>query len=271
MSKKNFLKAFYADQNWEGRPLPQKQPLPETPLIWNQTTKRRKISRRTKLSLIILLFLIPVVIYLGIRIGDRHYLIISLALLVLGMLPFFMIFEDRKPQARELIVIAVLIALAVAGRGAFFMLPQFKPVAAIVIISAIAFGPETGFLVGCGSALVSNIFFSQGPWTPWQMFAFGMVGFVAGLFYHWGWLRTNRISLALFGFFSIFLIYGLIMNPASLLLFSPVLMKQALIAVFISGAPMDLVHAFSTVFFLVLLAKPFLEKLQRIKVKYGLI
>ncbi|OJG12681.1 hypothetical protein RU94_GL001956 [Enterococcus asini] len=238
---------------------------------WQGPVVRPGISRRTKSALVLLVLLVPAVIYFGLRLGNRHYLVISLLLLLLAMLPFFMIFEDRKPQARELIVIAVLVAIGVASRGAFFMLPQFKPVAAIVIISGVAFGGEAGFLVGCMTALVSNIFFSQGPWTPWQMFALGMIGFVAGVFYRLGWLKTNRWSLCTFGFFSIFFIYGLIMNPASLLMYSATLDIKALVAIFISGAPMDLVHALSTAIFLGVLAKPFLEKLSRIKKKYGLI
>lgn len=270
-STKKFLENFYQDTESPDAPKVFQEQPDDPEAIWQTPVAKQSISRRTKAALLILLLLVPAVIFFGIRIGDRHYLVISLILLFLAMLPFFMIFEDRKPQARELIIIAVLVALGVAGRGAFFMLPQFKPVAAIVIISAIAFGPETGFLVGCLTALVSNMFFSQGPWTPWQMFAFGMIGFVAGLFYRLGWLKTNRLSLCTFGFFSIFLIYGLIMNPASLLMFTTNISTASLIAVFISGAPMDLIHALSTAIFLAVLAKPFLEKLARIKKKYGLV
>lgn len=270
-STKKFLENFYQDTESPDAPKVFQEHPDDPEAIWQTPVAKQSISRRTKAALLILLLLVPAVIFFGIRIGDRHYLVISLILLFLAMLPFFMIFEDRKPQARELIIIAVLVALGVAGRGAFFMLPQFKPVAAIVIISAIAFGPETGFLVGCLTALVSNMFFSQGPWTPWQMFAFGMIGFVAGLFYRLGWLKTNRLSLCTFGFFSIFLIYGLIMNPASLLMFTTNISAASLIAVFISGAPMDLIHALSTAIFLAVLAKPFLEKLSRIKKKYGLV
>ena len=90
------------------------------------------------------------------------------------MLPFFFLFENRRPQARELVVIAVLCAIGVAGRAAFFMVPQFKPVAAVVILAGVCFGAESGFLVGAMTAFVSNFFFGQGPWTPWQMFAFGL-------------------------------------------------------------------------------------------------
>ena len=76
-----------------------------------------------------------------------------------------MIFEGRKPQARELVVIAVLCAIGVAGRAAFFMLPQFKPVAAVVIISGIAFGGKR-VLTGAMTMLLSNIMYSQGPGHP---------------------------------------------------------------------------------------------------------
>lgn len=271
---RNFLNDFYQDVPSANKKTPaffEEDTGEEAWDSWQGSVVRPGISRRTKSALVLLVLLVPAVIYFGLRLGNRHYLVISLLLLLLAMLPFFMIFEDRKPQARELIVIAVLVAIGVASRGAFFMLPQFKPVAAIVIISGVAFGGEAGFLVGCMTALVSNIFFSQGPWTPWQMFAFGMIGFVAGVFYRLGWLKTNRWSLCTFGFFSIFFIYGLIMNPASLLMYSSTFDIKALVAIFISGAPMDLVHALSTAIFLGVLAKPFLEKLTRIKKKYGLI
>lgn len=271
---RNFLNDFYQDVPSANTKTPatfEKDTGAEAWDSWQGPVVRPGISRRTKIALVLLVLLVPAVIYFGLRLGNRHYLVISLLLLLLAMLPFFMIFEDRKPQARELIVIAVLVAIGVASRGAFFMLPQFKPVAAIVIISGVAFGGEAGFLVGCMTALVSNIFFSQGPWTPWQMFAFGMIGFVAGVFYRLGWLKTSRWSLCTFGFFSIFFIYGMIMNPASLLMYSATLDIKALVAIFISGAPMDLVHALSTAIFLGVLAKPFLEKLTRIKKKYGLI
>lgn len=78
----------------------------------------------------------------------------------------------------------MLIAVATAGRAAFFMLPNFKPVLAIVIISGAALGKESGFLVGAMSAFVSNFLFGQGPWTPWQMIAMAVVGYLAGLIFH---------------------------------------------------------------------------------------
>lgn len=268
-STKEFLKAFYSDTKYEGQKFD--LPVSEDLAMWDRKIEKQPLSKRTKLALLIYFLLVPFVIYAGIKVGDRNYLTVSTILMVMAIAPFLLIFEKRRPKARELIVIAVLVGLAVAGRMIFFMLPQFKPVTALVIIAAVSFGPETGFLVGALSALISNIFFMQGPWTPWQMFAFGLVGFVAGLFYQKGLMKMNRLAISIFGFFSCFIIYGAIMNISSLFMYSSALSVKLLIATLIVGAPMDLVHAASTFIFLFLFSKPMLEKLARIKIKYGLI
>lgn len=151
------------------------------------------------------------------------------------------------------------------------MIPSFKPVAAIVILTGISFGGEAGFLVGCLIMMLSNMFMGQGPWTPWQMFAFGMIGFLAGILYQKGILKARKADLCIFGFLSVIFIYGGIMNPASALMAYGKITWSSLLAFYISGIPVDLVHALSTVIFLWFLSRPLLEKLERIKKKYGLI
>ena len=174
--------------------------------------------------------------------------------------------------ARELVIIAVLCAIAVAGRAAFFMLPQFKPVLALTIIAGIAFGGETGFLVGAMTMLASNVLFSQGPWTPWQMFAMGISGFLAGVLFRKGLLRRTRSSMCVFGALCAIVVYGGIMNPTSVLLWGGgSINAKMILTYYITGFPMDCIHAFATVFFLYIAAEPMLEKLDRIKVKYGLV
>lgn len=234
--------------------------------------EHRSLSKRTRTAMLMIFLLIPLTIWFGIYyLDDRKYYFISMLVILETMLPFALIFEGRKPQARELVVIAVLCAIGVFGRMAFFMVPQFKPVVAIVIISGIAFGAETGFLVGAVTGFVSNYFFGQGPWTPWQMFAFGIIGFLAGALFKKGILRRNRIALCMFGGVATFVIYGFIMN------FSSIMMTQAkptislLVLACIRGIPFDLIHAAATVIFLYVLARPMLEKLDRIKEKYGLV
>ena len=234
--------------------------------------ERRKLSRRTGVATVLILLCIPVTLFVGIvYLGSDQYHVTALMVLLECMVPFFLIFEGRKPKARELVVISALCAMGVAGRAVFFMLPQFKPVMALVILSGVAFGGETGFLVGAVTMLTSNILFSQGPWTPWQMFAMGIIGFLAGVLFRKGWLRRSRVSLAAFGATSAVLIYGGIMNSASALIWSPASVNgSTVLAYCVSGLPMDLVHAAATVIFLLIAAEPMLEKLDRIKVKYGL-
>jgi len=231
----------------------------------------RPLSGRTKLASVLSLLLVPLTIFIGIvYFGKRIYGVISLLVLLECMAPFALIFEGRKPKARELVLIAALCALAVAGRAALFMLPGFKPVAALVILSGVAFGGETGFLVGAMSMLTSNVLFGQGPWTPFQMFAMGLIGFLAGVSFQKGLLRAGRAPLAIFGAVSVVLVYGGIMNPASAILYQPNLSLSVLKAYYLTGFPFDLVHAAATALFLWFGAEPMLEKLERVKRKYGL-
>lgn len=231
----------------------------------------RPLSGRTKLASVLSLLLVPLTIFIGIvYFGKKSYGVVSLLVLLECMAPFALIFEGRKPKARELVLIAALCALAVAGRAALFMLPGFKPVAALVILSGVAFGGETGFLVGAMSMLTSNVLFGQGPWTPFQMFAMGLIGFLAGVSFQKGLLRAGRAPLAIFGAVSVVLVYGGIMNPASAILYQPNLSLSVLKAYYLTGFPFDLVHAAATALFLWFGAEPMLAKLERVKRKYGL-
>ena len=234
--------------------------------------EKRKLSRRTLFATALILLLIPLTLYVGVfYLDNKKYYFISLMVLLECMAPFFLIFEGRKPKARELVIIAVLCAIAIAGRAALFMLPQFKPVIAMTIISGVAFGGETGFLVGAMTMLASNVMFSQGPWTPWQMFAVGIIGFFAGVLFRKGWLRRSRGALCVFGALSAILIYGGIMNPASALMWAPELNWKVILTYYVTGFPFDCIQAAATWLFLWFAAEPMLEKLDRIKVKYGLV
>jgi len=247
-------------------------PRAEQSEVLQSPKKRSRVSKRTILAAMMILLTIPLTIAVGIWLfDDRRFYFISMLVLLQTMLPFVLVFESRKPQARELVIIAVLCAIAVAGRGAFFMLPQFKPVIAIIIIAGVAFGGEAGFLVGAMTGFVSNMFFGQGPWTPWQMFAFGIIGFLAGVLFRKGVLRRRVISLAVFGGLATFLIYGGLLNPAGVLIFQPSPTRSMFLAAYIYGLPFDLIHAAATVTFLLIIARPMLEKLDRIKEKYGLV
>ncbi|GKU76203.1 ECF transporter S component [Paenibacillus sp. L3-i20] len=233
---------------------------------------KKPMNRRALLAAVIILVIIPATILMGIFVlDDRKYYFISLLIILYTLIPFALVFENRKPQARELIIIAVMSAIAVAGRGAFFMLPQFKPVVAIVIIAGISLGAEAGFLVGATAGFVSNFFFGQGPWTPWQMFCFGIIGYLAGLLATKGWLKKSKFSLCLFGGLATFIIYGGIINIGSLMMFTSQFSWNALLATYVSAFWFDMIHAISTIVFLYFLSKPMIEKLDRVKRKYGLL
>ena len=103
----------------------------------------------------------------------------SLALLAVALAFGFGWYERERPPARVVAVVAALAALAVVGRLAFAAIPNVKPTTDIVLFAGYALGGVPGFAVGAVTAIVSNIFLSQGPWTVWQMAGWGAVG-VAG-------------------------------------------------------------------------------------------
>ncbi len=215
------------------------------------------------------IILVPLTILFGIYFfEDRKYYFISMLIILEIILPFLISFEKKKPKEGEIVIISVLCAICVTGRTAFYMLPQFKPLIALIIISSVALGAHKGFLIGAITAFVSNFLFGQGPWTPWQMFALGLIGFVSGLVF--SRVSKNRFTLCLFGAFATLVIFGGIMNPASALINNPYPSLELFITYYISGLPMDIIHMLSTVFFLFVLSKPMLEKLDRIKIKYNI-
>lgn len=224
-------------------------------------------TRKLKISKLILI-LLPIILILGVKFGDRNYWLISMLVIIIAIGQFFSLFEKRKPKAREIVPIAIISAIAAVGRFAFAMLPQFKPVAAVVIITGIAFGSEVGFLTGAISALVSNFFFGQGPWTPWQMFAFGIIGYLAGILYKHNIIK-GKLSICIYGGFSGYL-YGLIVNLWSIFSYGEIISRQLIISTYISSIPFDTIHALSTVLFLYILAIPIKTKMERVKMKYGL-
>lgn len=242
----------------------------------NDDVKRMKmskgISKQSIITILLVLVFIPTVITIGMLAwNDRYYYIISMIIIFAALVPFFLLFEHRKPKTRELVLISVMTAFAVAGRAAFYMIPQFKPSVAIIIITSISLGSESGFAAGALTAFISNMFFGQGPWTPWQMFAMGLIGFISGFVFKRE-LETKKqlAGLIIYGAFITFFVYGGIMDTSSLFMMSSDISFKGLLAMFASGFVFNLLHALSTVFFLLVLAKPILKKLRRIKLKYGL-
>lgn len=194
--------------------------------------------------------------------------LLSLGVVVGALVVFFARFETSKPALRQIMPTVVLAALAAAGRILFAALPDFKPVSAIAIIAGAAFGRQAGFMVGALAALVSNLFFGQGPWTPWQMYAWGLIGYFAGVLADRGAFERRPV-LYVYGFAAP-LLYGFLLNSYYIVGFVHPLTWQTALLAYGAGLPFDLVHGAATVVFLAILYQPWRKKLDRIKRKYGI-
>lgn len=200
--------------------------------------------------------------------SSSSYYLISIIILVISMLPFFFSFEHSKPDAREVALLSSLIAIAVVSRAVFYLIPQVKPIAAVVIVSGVCLGAKRGYLVGAFSAFVSNFIFGQGMWTPFQMVALGLVGFAAGAVF--SKIKAKRASLSIVGFVLAFALYGMIVDLSSVLMLSSDFTLPSVLAVYAAGVPFSFVFGVSTAVFLFLFGEQFIKKVDRIQTKYGI-
>lgn len=199
-----------------------------------------------------------------------NFYITSVAILVLSMLPFFAGFELKKIKSAEITLVATLIALAVASRAAFYLIPQFKPIGAVVVISGVCLGAQRGYIVGAFSAFVSNFIFGQGFWTPFQMVALGLVGLIAGLIFKR--IKPNRISLSVVGFVLCFALYGFIVDMSTVIsVYGNSFDFKGALSVYLAGTPFSAVFGAATAVFLFLFGEAFIKKTDRIILKYDLI
>ena len=201
--------------------------------------------------------------------GSASYYLAAAIVLLLSLLPFFISYEKSVPSAREAALVAALIALAVASRAVFYFVPQFKPIGAVVIVSAVCLGPRRGYIIGALSVFLSNFIFGQGVWTPFQMVALGLVGFLAGLIFRGG--AKNRWLLAAVGFVLAFALYGLITDLSTVLIMLGEFTLSGVLAVYASGAPFSAVFGGATALFLLLFGQAFIKKINRVVEKYGIL
>lgn len=227
------------------------------------------MKRSTLASLVVLFVLIPATMWLGSCLPGRSYYITGTLVVMELLVPFLMVFEGREPQARELVMVAVMCALAVAARAAI-PIPNFKAIYAVIMISGIAFGPETGFLVGAISAFASNFFYGQGAYTPWQMLGYGIAGLLTGYAFAKNRLPRKPWLMGIFGFVSVVLVVGPVLDSSTVFLVAIQLSWENVWPFYVSGFPVNVSQGICTFLVLLLLGDPMLEKLDRIKVKYGM-
>ena len=198
---------------------------------------------------------------------DKFYSWITLAAVLLACLPFFIRFEKKETDAKTLILIAVMIALSVVGRFIFSPLPGFKPVTAMTVLTAMYFGSDAGFMTGALTAVISNFYFGQGPWTPFQMFSWGIIGLIAGIFAEK--LKKSKVFLSVVGALA-GILYSLLMDIWTVLWADGYFNFARYLAALVSSLQFTVIYAVSNVIFLLLLSKPTGKILQRVKTKYGI-
>ena len=203
---------------------------------------------------------------------EDYYLYLSLGVALTAILLLVTRFERRQIEARELVLLAVLAAIAAVSRVPFASIPSVQPTTFVIMMAGLVFGAGSGFIIGAVAALASNMILGQGPWTPWQMVAWGLVGFSAGL------LRKRKIMQVtwgriLFGIAWGFL-FGAIMNLWGLLAFTQSgseLDTNILLSYFAGSALFDIMHSVSNVIFLLVFGGVWIKILTRFKRKYGLL
>lgn len=226
------------------------------------------MTKRAVLSCLFFLLLIPLTAVLGLTVfRDVKWVVWSLMAAVLSIVPFIVSFEKREHNLTLLILIAAMVALSVSGRILFYILPGFKPITAMVILTALYFGPEAGYMTGSLAALLSNFYFGQGPWTPFQMAAWGLIGFFAGLL---GTRLQKNMPLCCAYGAVVGVLYSLILNFQHTVGVRGTFVWDEYVAVTVASLGFTAVYAVSNVVFLLLLKKPVGRILERVTLKYGL-
>lgn len=149
---------------------------------FDQAEFDRNYKKRKIVSWLTVLLIIPFILFVVNRlIGGEHYMLISILIIAGTILPLMISFEYRKPRAREIVLLAVLISFCVVSNLICSHTIPLHAGTAMVVLAGISMGPEAGFLTGALGRFVCNFFDGQGIWTPWQMTAWGIIGFISGV------------------------------------------------------------------------------------------
>ncbi|MDD2585878.1 MAG: ECF transporter S component [Syntrophomonadaceae bacterium] len=194
-----------------------------------------------------------------------NWALCSVIILGLAMLAFFWSFEKSEAVSKEVVLIATMASLAAISRVPFVVIMGLQPTTFIVMITGYVFGTRTGFMVGAVAALVSNFFLGQGPWTPWQMFCWGMCGVAAGLLAG----RDKEFQLIKFtvlggicGY-----LFGWTMNIWHWVGFIYPLTLKTFLATYIASIAFDTLHALGNIVFSMIFGRSFYNVLMRFKKK----
>lgn len=219
---------------------------------------------RFLIKILVIFIIAPTISILGtILFEEKKHLFISFCIVFLSLLVFITGFEKKTTGTRRMVIVSIMTALSVVGR----LIPIFKPVTAITIIAGIYLGGESGFLVGSLSAFISNFYCGQGPWTAFQMLAWGLIGFISGILSPL--LIKNKPILLIYGVLT-GIVFSFIMDVWTVLWQSDSFNFELYLSAIITALPHTIIYSISNFLFLLLMAKPIGDKLNRIKIKYGI-
>lgn len=227
-------------------------------MSWGRGLARRALSALEVPSLVA----VPLALLLCAAHGVEQSALLTLGVAVVAIAVQACGIEVSRPGIRQVVPCVVLGAAAAAGRVMFAPIPNVKPVCAIAIIAGASFGRQCGFAVGALAAFASNAFFGQGPWTPWQMYSWGLVGFLAGVIAPTG-LFERPVPRAALGL-AAGLVYGIVMDTWNLVGFVHPITLPAALANYALGLPHNLTHGVATAVFLSLIYRPWHAMLRRV-------
>ena len=190
----------------------------------------------------------------------------SFALLGLALAAGFAWWERTRPSSREVALVAALAALAALGRVAFAPIPNVKPTTDIVLLTGYVLGAGPGFATGAVAAIASNVVFGQGPWTPWEMAGWGLVGLMgAGLGAATG-RRVGRFGLALYCALAGF-VYGGLLDVSVWVGYTGEHTASQYLLVSGSSLPFNVAHATGNFVFCFAFGPAFVRALERFRMR----
>ncbi len=190
--------------------------------------------------------------------------IAAFGVLGVAILAGFVWYERHRPPARIAATIATLVAFAVVGRILFAPFPNMKPTTDIVMLGGYVLGGAPGFMVGALTGLVSNFYFGQGPWTPWQMTAWGVVGVAGALTARATGGRLGRFGLALMCVGGA-VVFALIVNLSEVIAFTGQPSTRGVLVVYARALPFDFAHALANFVFCMIAGPTLVRILRRLR------
>ncbi len=217
-------------------------------------------------NLLVLVCIPTIVLISSMSLYYKNYFLTSIIVCIMSLSIRFFHYEKKRPPAKEIVLVATMVVTCVLSRLVFILTPSFKPMYTFIIIFGMYFGKEIGYVCGSFSAFISNFFFGQGTWTPFQMVACGLIGYFSGV--NCRLLKRSRVFQIIFGILMAFF-YSLVMDVYATMSIEFNFNFQRYMIAVISSLPLIFIYCISNIIFLMILMPVIGAKLNRISIKYG--